>query len=73
MKSFWTGISLGGRARSQIATWRCGRCGFLESYAAGAADDGAEAQKQEARVVLFAAVVLAFVLALVAGVLAARG
>lgn len=34
-KSFWLGLKLGGRRRIDIATWRCGRCGFLESYAAG--------------------------------------
>ena len=32
VKSFWTGVKLKGKA-IDIATWRCGRCGFLESYA----------------------------------------
>ncbi|MBV8685792.1 MAG: hypothetical protein JOZ90_08970 [Alphaproteobacteria bacterium] len=32
-KSFWTGLKLKGRARLDIATWRCRRCGYLESYA----------------------------------------
>lgn len=32
-RSFWRGLSIKGRARHRIITWRCGRCGFLESYA----------------------------------------
>ena len=34
-KSFWTGLKLGGTKPIDIVTWRCRRCGFLESYAAG--------------------------------------
>jgi hypothetical protein len=34
-KSFWTGVKRGGAARLEVATWRCGRCGYLESYAPG--------------------------------------
>lgn len=33
VKSFWTGLKLRGRTKLTIETWRCGRCGFLESYA----------------------------------------
>lgn len=33
-KSFWTGLSLKDRAVIEVTTWRCSRCGFLESYAA---------------------------------------
>ncbi len=33
VKSFWAGLKLKGRTRLRIATWRCRRCGFLESYA----------------------------------------
>jgi hypothetical protein len=33
--SFWTGTNLRGRARHQITTYRCERCGYLESYARG--------------------------------------
>jgi len=33
-KSFWLGLKLRGKRTLGIATWRCGRCGFLESYAA---------------------------------------
>ncbi len=32
-KSIWTGVSLDGKTPIEIATWRCGSCGFLESYA----------------------------------------
>ncbi len=32
-RSIWTGLKLRGKARFGIATWRCRRCGFLESYA----------------------------------------
>lgn len=32
-KSFWSGLKIAGRANVNIQTWRCGRCGFLESYA----------------------------------------
>ncbi|MES2097487.1 MAG: PF20097 family protein [Pseudomonadota bacterium] len=34
-KSFWTGLKIGKKASFPIQTWRCGRCGFLESYARG--------------------------------------
>jgi hypothetical protein len=32
-KSMWTGLKISGRANLDIQTWRCIRCGFLESYA----------------------------------------
>jgi ribosomal protein S27AE len=31
----WYGIKVGRKAQHEIQTWRCGRCGFLESYARG--------------------------------------
>jgi ribosomal protein S27AE len=31
--SIWTGTKLGGKERHHVATYRCGRCGYLESYA----------------------------------------
>jgi hypothetical protein len=34
-KSMWTGVKTGKKAKYEIQTWRCGRCGFLESYAKG--------------------------------------
>lgn len=35
VKSMWTGLKLRKVEHYPIATWRCGRCGFLESYAPG--------------------------------------
>ncbi|WP_156437617.1 MULTISPECIES: hypothetical protein [unclassified Sphingomonas] len=32
-KSFWNGLKLSGRKRINIQTYRCSRCGLLESYA----------------------------------------
>ena len=31
--SFWTGVNLKGHKRLPVTTYRCPRCGFLESYA----------------------------------------
>lgn len=33
VKSIWTGLKLRGTTRLKVATWRCRRCGYLESYA----------------------------------------
>jgi hypothetical protein len=32
-KSFWRGISTKGREKLPVRTFRCDRCGYLESYA----------------------------------------
>jgi hypothetical protein len=32
-KSFWLGIRTKGREKFTITTYRCDRCGYLESYA----------------------------------------
>lgn len=32
-KSIWLGLKLGGSTPIDIATWRCRRCFYLESYA----------------------------------------
>jgi hypothetical protein len=32
--SFWTGLKLGDRQRIPVTTYRCGSCGYLESFAA---------------------------------------
>jgi predicted nucleic-acid-binding Zn-ribbon protein len=32
-KSIWVGVKLGGARKLEITTWRCDRCGYLESYA----------------------------------------
>lgn len=34
-KSIWVGLKLGGTTPLEITTWRCRRCGYLESYAPG--------------------------------------
>jgi hypothetical protein len=33
-RSFWTGIKVRKSEIHPITTWRCERCGYLESYAA---------------------------------------
>ena len=64
------GVKLGGKARSQIATWRCRRCGYLESYAMEEPNLAAEAQtRSQVRVVLaVVALVAVCVLAVAVGV-----
>jgi predicted nucleic-acid-binding Zn-ribbon protein len=66
-KSMWTGLKLSGRGRSEIATWRCNRCGFLEHYAVAAPDRSEEAAQRNQIMVLAAilAAVLFIVLAVV--------
>ncbi|HET7816442.1 MAG TPA: PF20097 family protein [Sphingomicrobium sp.] len=32
-KSIWTGLKLRGKQKLEVATYRCRRCGYLESYA----------------------------------------
>jgi len=36
-RSFWTGIKMRGTSQHPVSTFRCERCGFLESYADGKA------------------------------------
>jgi hypothetical protein len=31
--SFWSGLKVKGRERYPVTTFRCDRCGYLESYA----------------------------------------
>ena len=33
--SIWTGLKLRGKRKIEVATYRCSRCGYLESYAEG--------------------------------------
>ena len=33
VRSIWTGLKLRGKDRLEISTFRCPRCGYLESYA----------------------------------------
>jgi hypothetical protein len=61
-KSVWTGLKLSGKARSEIATWRCNRCGFLEQYATATPDRSKEAA-QSKQVLLVLAITLAVVVA----------
>jgi len=70
-KSIWTGVKLSGRGRSEISSWRCGRCGFLENYAP--AEPGrkhGEAQSKQA--LLAVAILLGVLLAVLGVVLALR-
>ena len=32
-RSMWTGLKMGGKDKVDITTYRCTRCGYLESYA----------------------------------------
>ena len=32
-RSIWTGLKLRGKAQHDVVTYRCRRCGYLESYA----------------------------------------
>jgi hypothetical protein len=32
-RSIWTGLKLRGRDKLDVTTYRCRRCGYLESYA----------------------------------------
>jgi ribosomal protein S27AE len=72
-KSVWTGVKLAGRPQSPIATWRCGRCGFLESYSADGPEGGAAGQKRAAAAVLAVAIAVALMLGLAGAYLAQRG
>ncbi len=70
-KSMWTGVKVTGRARAEIASWRCGRCGFIEHYAAAAPDRSHEtAQTKQA--LLMVAISLAVLLLVLAAVLLLR-
>ena len=33
VKSIWSGLKLRGKTQLDVSTYRCQRCGFLESYA----------------------------------------
>lgn len=35
-KSFWTGLKLKGKEKLRVATYRCPKCGLLQSYAPSA-------------------------------------
>lgn len=70
-KSIWTGVRLSGRSRTDIASWRCRSCGFLEHYATATPDrKHEEAQKKQALLVV--AISLAILLAVLGAVLVLR-
>ena len=70
-KSKWTGLRLSGKARSEIASWRCRSCGFLEQYAP-AAPDRAHETAQRSQALLIVVVALAVMLAVLGAVLVVR-
>jgi hypothetical protein len=37
-KSFWFGLDTSDRESFRVRTYRCGRCGYLESYAKDSVD-----------------------------------
>ena len=38
-RSFWRGLALGGRLRLRMTSYRCPRCGLLETYAPAQGSD----------------------------------
>jgi len=70
VRSVWTGVNLTGREQSLIATWRCGHCGFLESYATGEPDGSAAAQKRMAAMAIGIATAVMVLLGAVAAFVA---
>ena len=71
-RSVWTGVKVLGKPRFEVATWRCGRCGFLEHYAAGEPSRHEEQRKKAATVIVIVTLVAAFLLAIGAAVLTAN-
>lgn len=58
--SSWVGVRIGGRPKSQVSTWRCRRCGFLENYAT---QEPNLAQEAQARTQLKAMVIIVLAVA----------
>jgi hypothetical protein len=72
-KSVWVGVQLGGKARSEIATWRCRRCGFLESYAVEEPNLADEVKtRAQVRVLLIVVALIAALTLAAAGLLLAN-
>jgi hypothetical protein len=65
-RSLWTGVKLSGRRRSQIAAWRCTRCGFVEHYAPAVPDLSQEAAERK-QVLLALAISVGLLLLLLGG------
>ena len=61
-KSIWTGIKLTGSTPIEITTWRCRRCGFIESYADGDPKQAAAAKRQSHAVLLIIVLLTAVLL-----------
>ena len=57
-RSMWTGVKLAGRARAEIAAWRCNRCGFVEHYATATPDRSHEAKQTKQAVVVLGVVLV---------------
>ena len=45
-QSMWTGVRMKGRERHPVTTFRCPKCGFLESYAPAGERSKAEAPRK---------------------------
>ncbi len=71
VKSMWMGVKLSGRPRSEIAAWRCERCGFLEHYALATPDRSVE-KEQTRQALQVVAIATAIVFALLGVVLLLR-
>ena len=72
-KSAWTGVRLSGRARSEVSTWRCRRCGLLESYAIEEPSLAQEAQvRSQAKALMVIALIVTVVTVIIAGVVVSR-
>ena len=67
--NIWMGVKLKGRPKTEIASWRCARCGFLEHYATGGPSRYDEAEKKAVRFVIIAAIAAAAGAAITTGLL----
>lgn len=66
-KSQWVGVRIGGRPKSEVSTWRCGRCGFLENYASSEPNLAQEEQtRSQIRILLIVVLILTAVIVAIA-------
>ena len=65
-KSIWTGLKIGGRARTELAAWKCNRCSFVEIYAT---TDAVAAEKAEERTLAIVVGVIALIATIFAVIL----
>ena len=70
-RSKWVGLRLSGRPKSEVSTWRCRRCGYLENYASDEPNLVQEAQtRAQVKVLLIVVLVItAITLTIAAGLL----